>query len=186
VRQDGLRVESYQFFFIIDERKVGSQFIQRASGVLDLAVDTEVLMLYSSFTRAYGAAILESYAAQAGGIGIGSTGGGVDIQGLADTRPMTWEELQRDLLLAQRHSQNLYIFSLEGCLRQGFLPLLAEFDWEQAAPPQPGNLRRVNLLRVLLQGGLWLSMYWRGVLAGMLVLWWMLKQKPRKKDDKRK
>ncbi len=173
IHADGLRAQSYQFCVMLDERRMGSTFLQRLAGVLDLAVDQEVLMLYSSFTRTYGAALLESYAAEAGGIGIGSTGGGVDIEGLADTRPLTWEELQRDLLLAQRHAKELFIFSLEGCIQQGFLARLAAFDWEQPAPPLPENLGRVNAARRLLRGGLWAARRWRLLLAAALVLWWL-------------
>jgi hypothetical protein len=173
VRADGYALQSYQLCLIVDEHRAGSTFIQRATGVLDLAVDQEVLMLYSSFTRPYGAAVLESYAPQAGAIGIGSTGGGVEMEGVVDTRPLTWEELTRDLLLAQPHGKELFIFSLEGCLCQGFLPRLAEFDWKQPAPMPPTELGKVNAFRGLLRGVLWASRHWRGLLVAVLIWWWI-------------
>jgi hypothetical protein len=103
IQHDGWKVESYQFPLIVDERRARSKLIQALGRIIDLPVDREVLMLYSSFFRPYGAAILASYAGEAGGIGLGVTGGGVDTDGLVDSRPLTWNELQRDLQIGRAH-----------------------------------------------------------------------------------
>lgn len=129
IQNDGWKVESYQFPLIVDERRARSRFIQTLGRIIDLPVDREVLMLYSSFFRPHGAVILASYASEAGGIGLGVTGGGVDTNGLVDSRPLDWNELQRDLLLASQYSDQLYIFSLEGCIRQGLLEKISQLDW---------------------------------------------------------
>jgi len=150
IRADGFFVESYQFPFIIDERSAGSRLVQRLTGVLDLPVDREVLMLYTSFTPAIGPGLLWSYGRHAGGIGLGSTGGGVTMDGLVDTRSLTWEQFERDLLLAARMKSELYIFSLEGCVEQGFLPRLMGFHWDQPVYIPRGKARAVNLARALI------------------------------------
>ena len=131
IHRDGYQVESYQIPLIVDERRAHSSLIQRLLGIVDLTVDREVLMLYSSFVRPMGDGYLWSYAFDAQAIGVGSTGGGVDLEGVANTRPLSWAELQRDLLLAYQHTNYIYIFSLEGCVHQGFLPLIREMDWQQ-------------------------------------------------------
>lgn len=155
----GLPVESYQFPFIVDERKSGSTLLQRLSGVVDLQVDREVLMLYSSFYQKLGAALLKSYAAAAGGIGLGSTGGGVTMEGLVSAVPLTWQAFSRDLRLAAKVNPNLYIFSLEGCHEQGFLDRLLDFDWDAPMdePVSPDRLWQVGALRVLLRAALRVS-----------------------------
>ncbi|MEN6410824.1 MAG: hypothetical protein ABFD44_14070, partial [Anaerolineaceae bacterium] len=115
IHRDGFAVETYQFPVIVDERIIGSTLVQRLLGVLDLHADREVLMLYSSFMGRFGTGILASYASNAGGIGIGSTGGGVEIEGALPLDHLTGETLSRDLRLVLDQRKPIYIFSLEGC-----------------------------------------------------------------------
>ncbi|MDY6846249.1 MAG: hypothetical protein SVP52_03845, partial [Chloroflexota bacterium] len=104
--------------------------IQRTLGLVDIDVDREVLMLYSSFLRPYGSAVLWNYAPEADSVGVGSTGGGVDIEGVIDIEPLTWQELSRDLRLCFTKNKPIHIFSLEGCVEQGFLSKLNTFVWD--------------------------------------------------------
>lgn len=147
IRADGHRVDGYQFPFILDERREGSTLLQRLSGVLELPVDREVLMLYSSFVRPYGPALLWSYGPEAQSIAVGITGGGVELPDSVDETPLGWEELSRDLRLARRWTEDLHLFSLEGCVRQGFLERLRDFDWEAPVESPPASLRRVERVR---------------------------------------
>jgi hypothetical protein len=48
IRLDGYHVDSYQLPAIVDERKAGSTLIQRIARLMDIPVDREVLMLYTS------------------------------------------------------------------------------------------------------------------------------------------
>jgi len=157
IRADDHRVDTYQLPFIVDERRAGSTLLQRLVGVVDLPADREVLMLYSSFLRPHGAGALSSYGAQARSIAVGSTGGGVELPGLIEVPPLTWDELTRDLRLARQLSEELHIFSLEGCVRQGFLPRLRTFDWEAAVEQPRAAARRVSLVRWAASGVLRLS-----------------------------
>lgn len=146
IRADGFRVDSYQLPLIVDERASGSTLLQRLTGVLDVPADREVLMLYSSFLRPHGAGALWSYGPEARSVGVGSTGGGVDLPGLIDVPPLTWEEFSRDLRLARRWTRELHVFSLEGCVRQGFLSRLRELDWD-APVDVPEEAREVDAVR---------------------------------------
>ncbi len=152
IRADGYRVDTYQMPFIVDERQAGSTLLQRLLGVVDLPADREVLMLYSSFLRPHGAGALCSYGAQTRAIAVGSTGGGVELPGLSEVPPLSWDEFSRDLRLARRRSADLHVFSLEGCVRQGFLPRLRDFDWEAPVEAPRKAARRVRLVRWLAGG----------------------------------
>jgi hypothetical protein len=172
---DGYFVESYHLPLIVDERKAHSTVLQRLAGLVDLEVDHEVLMLYSSFLRPHGQEILWQYAKEADSIGIGNTGGGVDLEGVIDVPPLTWEEFSRDLRLAFASGKPVHIFCLEGCVAQGFLSRLVTFDWIDETP-KPGALL-VKTGRGALQTLLWtLQRPWvilvtvLGVIGGILIL----------------
>jgi hypothetical protein len=172
IRADGYFLESYQLPFIADERKIRSSLLRRLTGLVDLRVDREVWMLYSSFARPLGVGYLWSYAPEAQAIGVGSTGGGVGI-GIGDPRPLTWEEFARDLRLAWFWTDHLYIFSLEGCVRQGFMEQLKEFRWDTPIFFPEDQAEAVARWRGALQGSLWLSRYLGTILAGTAVSLWV-------------
>jgi hypothetical protein len=139
IHADGYRIDIFQFPFIVDERKAESTLIQRATGIIDLPADREVLMLYSSFARPHGAGFVWSYAPEARAIGIGLTAMGVDTGLMSDSYPLSWREFERDLRLAWHWTDDIFIYSLEGCVRQGFLPRIKTFVWDQPflAPTEP-------------------------------------------------
>ena len=155
IRSDGYPVESYHLPIIEEERRGRSTVLQRTLGLVDIKTDREVLMLYSSFLRPDGAAVLWSYAPNADSIGVGNTGGGVDVEGVIDLEPLSWEEFSRDLRLCVMRNKPVHIFCLEGCVAQGFLSKLEDFDWDKPVPiPE-----RVNKVKMLRTGGaalLWL------------------------------
>jgi hypothetical protein len=154
IRADGYRVDTYQLPLIVDEREAGSTLLQRLLGVVDLPADREVLMLYSSFVRPHGASLLESYGAQARSIGVGSTGGGVELPGAGAAPPLSWEEFSGDLRRARRLCADLHVFSLEGCVGQGFLTRLRDFDWSEPADAPKTKTRRMELMRRVARLGL--------------------------------
>lgn len=152
MRADGFMVESYHLPLIADDRKARATVVQRLLGVVDVDVDRDVLMLYASFFRPHGEAILSSYAAQTNVVGVGSTGGGVQIDGVITVAPLRWEEFSQSLKLSHAAGKPIFIFSLEGCVQQGFLTRLVDFDWEAPVAqthPQPVHLARGGLHVVL-------------------------------------
>ncbi|HWQ46934.1 MAG TPA: hypothetical protein VN376_08710 [Longilinea sp.] len=172
IRLDGYTVESYQFPVIVDERKAGSQFFPRSLGILDLPVDREVLMLYSSFIPTYGTAMLESYAVQAQGVGIGITGGGVELGNSVPSKPLTWQQLSHDLLVSRQYCPNLYVFSLEGCLAEGYLDKLVDFNWHARSPAADPQITKVNLVRKAAQALLWLyARPWLAAIVAVFLFW---------------
>jgi hypothetical protein len=174
MQQDGYRVDSYHIPLMIDERKAGSTLLQRLAGLADVTSDREVLMPYTSFLRPYGPGVLWSYAPDAQSIGVGSTGGGVQVAGLADVPALTWEELLRDLRLAKYWTDDIHVFSLEGCLRQGFLHRLIDFDWDGPVEIPYESARMIDQFRRVLRAFLWISARPFLLVMGLMGLVWLL------------
>jgi hypothetical protein len=182
MRADGYRVDSYEFPLIVDERRAGSTLLQRVAGLVDVPVDREVFMLYTSFLRPRGPGALWSYAPDAQSVGVGSTGGGVQVAGIGDVPPLDWDEFSRDLRLARHWGDDVHVFSLEGCVRQGFLARLKAFDWDQPVTPPLEMAGQVERLRRVLRAVLWASAHPLVLLAGLLGGLWLLSRlrRPRK------
>jgi hypothetical protein len=171
IHNDGYVVEAYHFPYLLDERFAHSSALQRLTGLVDLReVDHEAFMLYSSFVRPWGPGMLWSYGPQSEIIAVGSTGGGVTLEGTLNVRPLNWNELQTDLLLANQHTADIYIFSLEGCLQQNFLPQLRSFDWTQPVTAPYRAAQRVEDMRKTFRRGLWLLARPAWILFGMAML----------------
>jgi len=171
MRLDGYRVESYQLPFIVDERLAGSQLVQRLFGVVDVPSDREVLMVYTSFMRSAGPGLLWSYGRDAlafgGGAAVGSTGGGVEID---QPPPLTWTELVRDLRLVRQWSDEIFVFSLEGCVERDYLRRLVGLDWDVPIDVPLRQAQRVDLVRRAARGLLWASARPSIVLSGLALV----------------
>ncbi len=125
LRTQGWKLESYQFPLLLEDRAAGSAFFQRFISALDVPVEREVVMAYSSLLGPLGAGLLEGWSREGRAVAVGSTGGGVD-----PLPKLSFDELARDLRLAARASADVSIFSLEGCVEHGHLPRLLDFDWD--------------------------------------------------------
>jgi hypothetical protein len=135
-------------------------------GLVDLQAGHEVLMLYTSFMPAIGPGLRWSYARDAQGIAVGITGAGVEPEGFG--RPLSWEEFASDLRLAGCWRDEVFVYSLEGCVRQGYLAELVEFDWEKPISPPTRMARRVDALRRVFRGLLLTSLPWGGLEGGQM------------------
>lgn len=133
----GWRVDAYQFPLLLEDRRAGSSFFQRFAGALDVPVQREVVMAYSSLLGPLGLGLLDAWAPGATAVAVGSTGGGVD-----PLPKLSWAELARDLRLAARACDDVSVFSLEGCVQRDFLARLVDLDW--AAPVAVPRLQRAG------------------------------------------
>jgi hypothetical protein len=180
IRADGYMLETYQLPLIADDRLAHSKMIQRLLEIVDLPSDREVLMLYSSFIRPWGAGILWSYGQNSKALGIGSAGGGVELPG-ENRYPLTWDEFQHDLSLAWACSEYIYIFSLEGCHQQGFLDRLVSFEWDQLILEPINASRRVDQLRLSFQVFSWIFSHYYFFLGFGFIIALLLYPRKRKK-----
>lgn len=170
MQNDGYKVDSYEFLFMDDDRKAGSCILGRVLGVTDVPADRRVLMLYSSFFRPYGAAVLCNYACGSDSVAVGITGGGVEFPGI-NSAPLNWQEFSRDLRLARRSCDDIHVFSLEGCVEQNFMQGLISFDWNLAVKqPQPMTFLLMTA-RFFSRLILWLTAhpFLIGLLTGFLI-----------------
>lgn len=151
VRASGRSVEAYHFPQLLDERRAGTTLLRRALGLVDVAVDAEVFMLYSSYLGRAGA---RAYFTEAPCIALGVTGGGVNVDNPDATRRfLSWERLAEDLRDARRHTPYVYVFSLEGCVEHDLLGRIAGLDWTQPVPPlSRGEALRARATRALARG----------------------------------
>jgi hypothetical protein len=146
IRADGRSVESYQFPLLLDERRANSSLLRRTLGLVEVPSDAEVFMLYRSYL---GGPHMRSYFADAHSIALGVTGGGVNADKPHIEPRVTFDELEADLREAARHTLNLYVFSLEGCVEQDMLERIAAIDWHRPAAPSQRGARRAAELRRL-------------------------------------
>lgn len=136
IHDAGQTVESYQFPFVVDERKANSMLLRRMLGIVHVDTDAEVLMLYQSY---FGKSGIRTYFPEAQCIALGVTGGGVNADRPQIEPKLSWADLESDLLAAAQYSQNLYVFSLEGCVEQDMLAALRALDWNRQPPLTPSQ-----------------------------------------------
>lgn len=175
MQNDGYLVDSYEFLFMDDDRKAGSCILGRILGVTDVPSNRRVLMLYSSFFRPYGVAVLCNYACGADSVAVGITGGGVEFPGVKSV-PLNWDEFSRDLRLTRRSCDDIHVFSLEGCAAQNFMEPLISFDWNlPVTQPQPLTFM-LKIARVISRVILWLTAhpFLSGLVTGLLVAYILL------------
>ena len=142
IRSGGRTVESYHFPYMIDERATGRALLRRCFALVDVHVDVEVFMLYASYL---GRAAAHSYFDTAPAIALGVTGGGVNHGTPKETaRLLTWERLEEDLVCSSRHTGQLYVFSLEGCVWRDFLPRFEQIDWAKSYRTDTGAAARAE------------------------------------------
>lgn len=156
IHHDGYEVHTYQLPIIVDDRRAATTTIQRALDIIDLPADVEVLLCFSSIPleqlgNDLGGALIDSYGPSADAIAVGCiVGSAVRSSSAEDLPPLTWDALERDLLLAAQYTDTIYLFSLEGCVERGLLSRLAQIDWVAPSRPELAKRLIVQMLRLLL------------------------------------
>jgi hypothetical protein len=155
----GYRVQTYQLIFLADERKAHSTVLERLFGLVDVRGDEEVLMTYSNFNHEAGAAMVWSYGQDTQAVAVGSTLSSGNSALDSKYGPLNWEEFSRDVVVASHFSRQVGVYSLEGCVRQKFLPRLKTMDWNQGVEIPAAALARMHRFRAVVQGILWTASY---------------------------
>jgi hypothetical protein len=105
-------------------------------------------MLYTSFNPALGSGLIWVCGPDAQAIAVGSTRGSDSDPHFL---PLNWEEFSRDLIVAHRFSPIIGVYSLEGCVRQGFLRRLTTLDWNQSIVIPAESVQKATRLRARVQ-----------------------------------
>jgi hypothetical protein len=179
IQARGYPVQTYQLLFMADERRVHTTLLERLFGLVDVRSDDEVLMLYSSFKHESGGALIWKYGPDAQTIVVGVTAG--DPQPDPKFRPLNWEELSRDLVIASHFTREVGVYSLEGCVRQGFLGRLVKFDWSQTVSISADSMARVARFRLIVQAVLWTVSRLPYLIAALVAVIWFLWRRRRRR-----
>jgi hypothetical protein len=172
----GSRVQTHQLSFIADERKAKSTLLQRIFGLVDVRGDEEVLMLYTSLSEPLGAALIWVYGAEAQVVAVGSTALSGDAALDAKYPPLTWEKFSRDLRVAHHFTRVVGIYSLEGCVRHGFMPKLRTMDWAEPVVISGASVEQATQFRFAVRVALWVvSRLLYFVAAFLLVFAWLVR-----------
>ncbi|HUA16883.1 MAG TPA: hypothetical protein VMG31_16435 [Verrucomicrobiae bacterium] len=153
----GYSVQTYQLLFLADERRAHSTILERLFGLVDVRGNQETLMVYSSFNHALDGALIWAYGPDAQTIAVGSTAGSGDAAIDARFPPLDWKEFSRDLLIASHFSPVVGVYSLEGCVRQGFLPRLTTLNWQSPVILPAQAVTKAQRFRRIVQTALWLA-----------------------------
>jgi hypothetical protein len=168
IQSHGYYTQTYQLPLIVNERRAHSTVLEKVLGLVDVQGDQEVLMLYTSFNPALGAAIIWNYGPEAQAIAIGSTAGSADASGRFS--PLTWDEFSRDLIVARHFSRTIGVYSLEGCIRQGYITRLNTMDWNRPVQIPAASIRRAARVQKVIYCLLWTGRFWLYFAALFLLL----------------
>jgi len=130
MKADGYLVESYIIPFLFEERAKKTTSLQKLLGIVDIETDKEIPMSYTSGMG--NPAIIPLYHRDKMPIALGSTGGGVKIEGF-ELASLTWDKLERDLIIASKLTDEIVIFCLETSVQKGFLENIKKIDFNQKA-----------------------------------------------------
>jgi hypothetical protein len=169
-------VQTYQLEFIADERKAHTTLLERIFGIVDVRGNEEVLMLYTSFNHEVGAGIIWQYGPDTQTVAVGSTATIGDAGMDAKFPPLNWKEFSRDLIVARHFSKRVGVYSLEGCVRQGFISRLKSMNWNQATVIPAKSVGKAAGFRKFVFLLLWVGshlVYF--VLAFLLAITWLIR-----------
>lgn len=172
MKADGFVVESYIIPFLFEERVKKTTSLQKLLGIVDIKTDKEIPMLYTSFLGNPG--IIPLYHNHDMPLALGSTGGGVKIEGF-ELAALTWDKLERDLLIASKLTDEIVIFCLETSVPNGFLKNIKNLDFSQKAPDISVEIEKqrktssfVRFLLIILDHPFWLTVTVLVIISGIL------------------
>jgi hypothetical protein len=165
MRAQGYFVQTYQLPILPIERIAHSSLPDWLLGTIDVRGDQEVLMLYTSYARSAGAAIIWKLGPDAQAIAIGVTDG----DPIANPAVLNWNKFSRDLIVASHFSHFIGVYNLEGCVHQGFLPRLKSMDWSQSVIIPTDAIQRTNRRVHMVMLALWISSHFLYLIAVLLL-----------------
>jgi hypothetical protein len=179
IQSQGYPVETYQFPFLADARRVHSTLLERLAGIVDFKGNREVLMIFTSFNYRLASALIWVYGPDAQAIAIGSTSG---PDAAPRFTPLHWEEFSRDLIVASHFSREIGVYNLRGSVQQGFLPRLKTLNWNQSVDIPAESIRKATQFRARIQRALWLGSHLPYfAVAALIAITWILAHRSRRR-----
>ncbi len=155
IQSQGYPVETYTLPYGPVERNLHSALIDRMLGTVDVRGSENDVMIYTSYARPMGSAVILDLGPYSQGIVVGITDG-LSPAG-SGYGPLDWEEFSSDLLVASHFTHHIGVYNLEGCVRQGFFPRLETMDWSGSVIIPAASISRVKRRVMALSIALWLG-----------------------------
>ena len=124
------------------ERSLHTKLADRLLGTVDVHGNENDVMIYTSYARPVGSAIILDLGPYSQGIVVGITDG-LSPAGTG-FGPLNWDEFSSDLIVASHFAHHIGVYNLEGCVRQGFLPRLETMDWGGSVVIPAASVSRVK------------------------------------------
>jgi hypothetical protein len=188
IQSQGYSVETYTLPYGPIERNLHSTLLDRLLGTVDVRGNENDVMIYTSYARPVGSAIILDLGPYAQGIVVGVTDGLPPAgSGLG---PLDWDEFSSDLIVASHFAHHIGIYNLEGCVRQGFLPRLETMDWGGAVVIPAASVSRAKRHVMVLSIALWIGsnlLYLAAAafLLAIFCIWWWRARRLRSKRPPR-
>jgi hypothetical protein len=183
----GYLVDTYTLPYVPIERDLHSTVLDRLLGTVDVRGDQNDVMIYTSYARPMGSAIILDIGPYTQGIIVGVTDG-LSPAG-SGSGPLDWEEFSSDLIVASHFAHHIGVYNLEGCVRQGFLPRLESIDWRGSVVIPAASVSRAKRHVMALSIALWIGsnlMYLAAAvfLLALFCIWWWRAQRFRSKPPR--
>jgi hypothetical protein len=151
----GYSVETYTMPYGPVERNLHTTLLDRLLGTVDVRGNENDVMIYTSYARPVGSAIILDLGPHAQGIVVGVTDG-LHPAG-SGFGPLDWDELSSDLIVASHFAHHIGVYNLEGCVRQRFLPRLETMDWGASVVIPTASVSRAKRHVMALSIALWIG-----------------------------
>jgi hypothetical protein len=176
----GLPVQTYAMPYLPLERGIHSNLLDRLLGTVDVRGNDEYVMIYASFARPRGEAMIWTLGPHAQSISLGVTDGPMPAG--SGFGPLTWDEFSSDLIVATHFTTHIGVYNLEGSVRQGFLPRLKSMNWSSTAVIPAAALSQADRLHLVVSEVLLIAanlVYF--IAAALLLIAWLIWRRSAKK-----
>jgi hypothetical protein len=174
IQSQGYPVETYTMPYGPVERNLHTTILDRLLGTVDVRGNENDVMIYTSYARPVGSAIILDLGPYAQGIIVGVTDG-LPPAG-SGFGPLDWDEFSGDLIVASHFAHHIGVYNLEGCVRQRFLPRLETMDWGRSVVIPAASVSRAKRHVMALSIALWIgsNLLYLAAAAFLLAvcIWW--------------
>ncbi len=186
IQSQGYLVETYTMPYCPVERNLHTTLLDRLLGTVDVRGNENDVMIYTSYARPVGSAIILDLGPYAQGIILGVTDG-LPPAG-SGPGPLDWDEFSSDLIVASHFTHHIGVYNLEGCVRQRFLPRLETMDWGGSVVIPAAAISRAKRHVMALSTVLWIGSNLPYIAAAFLLtiicIWWWRARRSRTKPPR--
>jgi hypothetical protein len=173
IQSQGYPVETYTLPYGPVERNLHTTLIDRLLGTVDVSGGENDVMIYTSYARPVGSAIIWDLGPYTQGIIVGVTDGLTPAG--SGFGPLDWDEFSSDLIVASHFAHHIGVFNLEGCVRHGYLPRLETMDWGGSVVIPAASVSRAKRQVMALSIALWIGsnlLYFAAALLLVILFVW--------------